>query len=98
MPLWNDETMLRRNAIASLLAAGAWTKGVAWAKGIDRFFAGAHGACVLVDRKTRRLMAAHAPELAGGAAAPPGSTLKPLGLNALVEGGPGRGGVGRAAG
>src|ERR1035441_5992357 len=77
--------MLRRNAIASLFASGAWTKGVAWAKGIDRFFEEAHGASVLVDRKTRRLVAAHAPELAGGSAAPPGSTLKPLGLNALLE-------------
>jgi peptidoglycan glycosyltransferase len=85
MPLWSDETMLRRNAIASLFAAGDWTRRVAWTKGVDRFFEGAHGACVLVDRKTRRLMAAHAPELAGGSAAPPGSTLKPLVLNALLE-------------
>ena len=71
--------MLRRHAIASLLAAGAW------AKGIDRFFAGVLGAGVLVDRKTRRLIAAHAPEVAGGSAAPPGSTMKPLVLNALLE-------------
>src|ERR1035441_876801 len=77
--------MLRRNAIASLFASGAWTKGVAWAKGIDRFFEEAHGASVLVDRNTRRLVAAHAPELAAWAAAPPGSTLKPLVLNALLE-------------
>jgi peptidoglycan glycosyltransferase len=34
---------------------------------------------------TRRLIAAHAPELAGRSAAPPGSTLKPLLLNALLE-------------
>jgi cell division protein FtsI/penicillin-binding protein 2 len=86
--------MLRRHAIASLLATGAWTKGVAWAKGIDRFFEGAHGAAVLVDRKTRRLIAAHAPELAGGSAAPPGSTLKPLVLNALLERGQLRAGEG----
>ena len=71
--------MLRRHAIASLLATAAWTKGV------DRFFDGAHGAAVLVDRKTRRLIAAHAPELAAGSAAPPGSTLKPLVLNALLQ-------------
>src|ERR1039457_844740 len=77
--------MLRRNAIASLFASGAWTKGVAWAKGIDRFCEGAHGSSVLGDRKTRRLIAAHAPELAGGSVAPPGSTLKPLVLNALLE-------------
>src|ERR1035438_6668278 len=77
--------MLRRHAIASLLAAGAWTKGAAWAKAIDRFFEGAHGGSVLVDRATRRLIGAHAPELAGGSADPPGSTLKPLVLNALLE-------------
>jgi cell division protein FtsI/penicillin-binding protein 2 len=71
--------MLRRHAIASLLATGAW------ATGVDRFFEGVHGAGVLVDRKTRRLIAAHAPELAGGSAAPPGSTLKPLVLSALLE-------------
>ncbi|MCX6627934.1 MAG: penicillin-binding transpeptidase domain-containing protein [Candidatus Solibacter sp.] len=76
---WSDETMLRRHAIASLLATGAW------AGGIDRFFEGAHGAAVLVDRKTRRLLGAHAPASAGGSAAPPGSTLKPLVLNALLE-------------
>src|ERR1019366_1403450 len=32
-----------------------------------------------------RLIAAHAPELAVGSAAPPGSTLKPLVLSALLE-------------
>src|ERR1035437_9827221 len=77
--------MLRRHAIAGMLAAGAGTTGVAWAKGMDRFFDGARGVSVLVDRKTRRLIAAHAPELAGGVVAPPGSTLKPLVLNALLE-------------
>ena len=70
--------MLRRHAIASLLGAGAW------AKGMDGFFEGAHGASVLVDRQTRRLLAVHSPELAGASAAPPGSTLKPLVLNALL--------------
>jgi penicillin-binding protein A len=70
--------MLRRHAIASLLAAGGW------AKGIDGYFEGAHGASVLVDRQTRRLIAVHSPELAGASAAPPGSTLKPLVLNALL--------------
>jgi peptidoglycan glycosyltransferase len=76
--------MLRRHAIASLLAAGASTK-AASPKGIDRFFDGAHGASVLVDRKTRRLIAAHAPEIAAASVAPPGSTLKPLVLNALLK-------------
>lgn len=71
--------MLRRQAIASLLATATW------GKGLDRFFEGAHGTSVLVDRKTRRLIAAHAPQLAANSAAPPGSTLKPLVLNALLE-------------
>jgi penicillin-binding protein A len=76
--------MLRRHAIASLLSAGVWANG-ADRTGLDRFFEGAHGASVLVDRKTRRLIAAHAPELAAGSSAPPGSTLKPMVLNALLE-------------
>ncbi len=76
--------MLRRHAIASLLATGAWTKGVAGAKNAGRFFDGAHGAAVLVDRKSLRLIAVHAPELAAGSAGPPGSTLKPLVLNSLL--------------
>ena len=71
--------MLRRHAIASLLAAGAW------AKGIDEYFEGGHGAAVLVDRKSRRLLATHDAQLAGAARLPPGSTLKPLVLNALLE-------------
>ncbi len=71
--------MLRRHAIAALLAARAW------AKPMDRFFEGAHGTAVLVDRASRRLLTAHAPQLAGAAMAPPGSTLKPLILNALLE-------------
>src|SRR4051794_41857754 len=71
--------MLRRHAIASLFAAGAW------AKGVDRCFDGAHGAAVLVDRNSRRLIAAHSPELARGTALPPGSTMKPLVLQTLLE-------------
>ena len=77
--------MLRRHAIASLLATGAWSKGIAGARSVGRLFDGAHGTAVLVDRKSLRLIAVHAPELAGGSAAPPGSTLKPLVLNALLE-------------
>ncbi len=71
--------MLRRHAIASLLAAGAWGKGV------DRCFGDAHGAAVLVDRNTRRLISAHSPEFAGGAVLPPGSTVKPFILQTLLD-------------
>jgi peptidoglycan glycosyltransferase len=71
--------MLRRHAIASLLAAGAW------AKSTDRFFDGARGTAVLVDRKLRQLIATHSPQIAASALVPPGSTLKPLILDALME-------------
>ena len=36
--------MLRRHAIASLLAVRAWTKEIAAGKSAGRFFDGAHGA------------------------------------------------------
>jgi penicillin-binding protein A len=71
--------MLRRHAIASLLASGAW------AKSMNRYFDGAHGTAVLVDRKSRRLIAANLPALARAALSPPGSTLKPLVLDGLLE-------------
>jgi cell division protein FtsI/penicillin-binding protein 2 len=62
-----------------LVAAGSW------AKGADRFFDGARGGGVLVDRGTRRLIAAYTPELAAGWAAPPGSAVKPLMLQSLLD-------------
>ena len=61
--------MLRRHAIASLFAAGAWS------------LEGAHGGAVLLDRKTRRVILAQMPDLGGT----PGSTLKPLVLQTLIE-------------
>src|ERR1035438_7554729 len=71
--------MLRRHAIASLLAA------VVPAKSLARYFDGAHGTALLIERPSRRPIATHMPELAASALAPPGSTLKPLVLNALLE-------------
>jgi peptidoglycan glycosyltransferase len=76
--------MLRRHAIASLLSPAVWAK-PAWAKPLNRYFEGAHGTALLVDRKSRRLLAAHSPELAAASLAPPGSTLKPLVLNELLD-------------
>ena len=67
--------MLRRQAIASLVAAGAW------AKRLQDFFAGAHGGAMLVDRKTLRVITAQSADLAG----PPGSTLKPIVLQSLLN-------------
>ena len=76
--------MLRRHAIASLYAAAAWEKEIIRRETDGAFFEGAHGGAVLVDRKSRRLIAAHAPELRRIGRAP-GSTFKPLVLNALLE-------------
>jgi cell division protein FtsI/penicillin-binding protein 2 len=67
--------MLRRQAIASLIAAGAWSKG------LEVLFEGAHGGAVVLDRRTRRMVVAQMPDLAGL----PGSTLKPLVLESLLE-------------
>ena len=61
--------MLRRDAIASLFAAGTWP------------FTSAHGGAVLLNRKTQRVLFAELPTLAGS----PGSTLKPLVLQTLLE-------------
>jgi len=54
---------------------------------LARLLEPAHGAALLVDVKTRRLVATHGSELARGLPAPPGSTLKPLTLTALIEAG-----------
>jgi cell division protein FtsI/penicillin-binding protein 2 len=67
--------MLRRHAIASLLALPSW------AKTLDTQFAGAHGGAVVLDRRSHRVIAEHLPDLA----AHPGSTLKPLVLQILLE-------------
>lgn len=67
--------MLRRHAIASLLAIPSW------AGSLNPQFAGAHGGAVLLDRRSRRVIASQLPDLA----ARPGSTLKPLVLQILLE-------------
>jgi cell division protein FtsI/penicillin-binding protein 2 len=52
----------------------------------DRFGDG-HGTAVLCDLKTRRVTAIHRPDLAGRWLIPPGSTLKPFSLWALIANG-----------
>ena len=71
--------MLRRSAIGVLLAAAARVRS------LDRQFGDAHGAALLVDVRTRGLIAVHAAELAAGVLAPPGSTIKPFALAALLD-------------
>jgi cell division protein FtsI/penicillin-binding protein 2 len=71
----------RRTALGLLL--GAALK----AAPLDRFFGDARGTAVLLDLRTRKAIAAHAPELARRWLLPPGSTLKPFSLTALLESG-----------
>src|SRR5579883_225258 len=71
--------MRRREAIALLLAA--WR---ASAAALGAYFEKASGAAVLLDIGGRKVIGLHNPELAAQSLAPPGSTLKPLVLAALL--------------
>ena len=70
--------MRRRSLLATLLAGGRWARAQ---------FDGAHGAAVVLDMATGRAISEHSPDLAQRFLAPPGSTLKPMVLAALVEAG-----------
>jgi len=74
--------VLRREALA-LLSAGACRA----AGSLDAYLQGARGCVLLVDVARRSLIAAHRPELAAAESNPPGSTLKPLALAALLNAG-----------
>jgi cell division protein FtsI/penicillin-binding protein 2 len=59
-------------------------------RGQDRLaglFEGAHGTAILIGASTRRPIAVHAPQLAGRLLVPPGSTVKPFAIAALMEAG-----------
>ena len=71
----------RRTALGLLLGAGL--KGAA----LDGFFGDARGTAVLLNLRTRKVIAAHEPELARRWLLPPGSTVKPFSLMALLESG-----------
>jgi len=66
--------MLRREAISVLLAAALNDR-------LARFFDQPQGTAVLLDVKTRKLIAMHG----GGTIAPPGSTIKPFVLATLLR-------------
>jgi penicillin-binding protein 2 len=76
--------VLRRDAVSLLLAACAGAK-ASTAASLGRFFETAQGTALLVDVKSRRLIAVHGAALAGGELLPPGSTLKPFVLLALLR-------------
>jgi penicillin-binding protein 2 len=69
----------RRTALGLLLGAGL--KGA----GLDRFFGDTRGTAVLLDLRTRKVIGAHRPDLAARWLLPPGSTMKPFSLMALLE-------------
>ncbi len=71
--------MLRRHAVSLFLAA--------LASKLDRFLAAGSGAAVLIDVPTRRTIAAAGRDLAERSLFPPGSTLKPFVLSALMKSG-----------
>jgi len=59
-------------------------------RALDRLascFGDAHGTAILLHTATRRPVGVHAPELAGRLLVPPGSTVKPFVIAALLESG-----------
>jgi penicillin-binding protein 2 len=54
---------------------------------LDRFFGNAQGTAVAVDFKSGQLLASHRLEVARSLVAPPGSTIKPFSLLALLQSG-----------
>jgi penicillin-binding protein A len=76
--------VLRRRALAILCGAFS-PAGFAGARRLDGYLDSPHGAAVLVDIGGRRLIAAGG--AAGRSLQPPGSTLKPLVIAALIESG-----------
>ena len=72
-------TLHRREALA-LLAGCAAASGAP--KSLARFVGDSDGAALLLDIATRRVLAAHGPQ---GTLAPPGSTIKPFALGALLS-------------
>jgi len=78
--------MLRRQAVAMLLGGGARAL-AGTRKSLDRLIGAIPGAALLVDVRTRRLIAAYGSDVAGALPEPPGSTLKPFTLQALLRAG-----------
>ncbi len=69
------------NACFAATPSRAFLPSRSWAGTLEPHFAGAHGGAVLLDRRSRRVIAEHLPDLA----AHPGSSLKPLVLQILLE-------------
>ena len=80
--------MLRRELLATLSAYAACAVGRARkTANLQPFFESREGAAILLDVRSRRPIAIHAAAVAGRFLAPPGSTLKPFVLAALLRSG-----------
>jgi cell division protein FtsI/penicillin-binding protein 2 len=78
--------VLRRHAVAALLAAPTIRGGAGPAR-LDAFLEAGSGAALLLDARTGRLAGATGVEAARRLLMPPGSTLKPIVLAALLRSG-----------
>jgi len=76
--------MLRRDAVTALLAGALPLRAE---RSLDNVVDDPHATALLVDVPARRLIAVHGAPRAGGALLPPGSTIKPFALAALMEAG-----------
>jgi cell division protein FtsI/penicillin-binding protein 2 len=76
--------MTRRSAAALLLGARAWAGP---RKRLDQVIGDIPGTALLVDVRTRALIAVHNAGIAGALLAPPGSAIKPFTIEALSRGG-----------
>ncbi len=73
---------MRRREAVSLLFGAAIARGAASLTG---FFQADNGSAILIDVQSRRIIAAHNTAAAEGFQAPPGSTVKPFVLAALLK-------------
>jgi len=78
--------LTRRETLAALLASGEIAQ-LRAGSDIGNLFGEAQGVAVVIDYKTKRLLAAHRMETARNLVAAPGSVLKPLTLMALIDAG-----------
>jgi cell division protein FtsI/penicillin-binding protein 2 len=78
--------MTRRTASALLFGAGARLLAASRQR-LDQVIGDIPGAALLVDVRTRALLAVHGPETAGALLVPPGSAIKPFTIEALLRGG-----------
>ena len=76
--------MLRRKAVGILLG-GCAAAASPRPRALSRFMQSSRGTAVLVGASGWRLLGVHEEEVAGSFLAPPGSTLKPLALQALIK-------------